>query len=207
MKRARLMAIRPGVPRERPTGKFNGLLCRGGACGIRDAKINGSQLPRLLPRRLLSALVSHFLFKMFIQIWVLYSDAFYCINCFKLIYFIQIGVNYIFILRNSNLNFVFFFFPDWAISWPPKICYHFYFTLFEFFSKKLFHLPDRFGGTDVNIEAVFATRKEFHCPRLSESLSVHLAKYRLVVRLLVETQRHSEGPHCGPMTSLFVKRK
>lgn len=87
------------------------------------------------------------------------------------------------------------------------MCYHFYFTLFEFFSKKLFHLPDRFGGTDVNIEAVFATRKEFHCPRLSESLSVHLAKYRLVVRLLVETQRHSEGPHCGPMTSLFVKRK
>jgi len=57
------------------------------------------------------------------------------------------------------------------------------------------NLPDGFGGTDVDVDPVFAVGQEFDGPRLSESLSIHFAKYGLVIRLLVKTQRQSEGPH------------
>jgi hypothetical protein len=58
-------------------------------------------------------------------------------------------------------------------------------------------LPDGFGGTDVDVDPVLAIGQEFDGPRLSESLSVHFAKDGLVIRLFVETQRQSEGPHLG----------
>jgi hypothetical protein len=56
-------------------------------------------------------------------------------------------------------------------------------------------LPDDFGGTDVDVDPVFTIGQEFDGPRLSESLAIHFTKNGLVIRLLVQTQRQSEGPH------------
>ena len=69
-------------------------------------------------------------------------------------------------------------------------------------------LPDDFGGTYVDVDPVFTIGQEFDGPRLSESLPIHFTKNGLVIRLLVETQRQSEGPHVdGYRLSKLIHRR